>query len=292
MDEFTISQVARYSGIKPHTIRMWEQRYNALNPLRTSGNTRIYSNEELRRLLNIVSLLEYDYKVSELCVMSDQKLFNLISQTKSKAGKDGKNEYSISQLIAAGMSYDENYFEKVFSNCLLRLGMKQTYIKVIYPALIRLGLMWTTNELPPSHEHFISNLIRQKILTAIDSLPPPEQKSEKWLLFLPEDEFHEMGLLFANYFIRFAGKKVIYLGSNIPLQSLVVAVDDSSPDNLLLFLVKNDLSPKVYNYLDELINRFGNKNIYVSANKKLIDGADTGKGVIWLKSVKELERKL
>lgn len=292
MDHLSISQVARFSGIKPHTIRMWEQRYNALSPSRTNGNTRIYSNDDLRRLLNIVSLSGYDYKISELCVMSNQKLFTLISQTENKAEKEGKNEYFISQLIAAGMSYDENYFEKIFSNCLLRTGMKQTYLKVIHPVLTRLGLIWTTNDLSPSHEHFLSNLIRQKFFTAIDAVPPASPNADRWLLFLPEDEFHDIGLLFASYLIRSSGKRVIYLGNNVPLQSLSATVDGSNPDNLLFFLVHNNLSENIEKYFNELINRFEQQNIYVSAKEKLIDKVDPAKEITWLKTVKELERRI
>src|SRR5690606_366479 len=120
-------------GIKPHTIRMWEQRYNALKPDRSEGNTRYYDNSQLRRLLNIVSLMESDCKLSELCSMSDEKLFELISRRQHQTAENEPETYFVSQLIAAGMSYDEAYFEKMLSHCLLRYGMKGAYIKVIYP---------------------------------------------------------------------------------------------------------------------------------------------------------------
>ncbi|HET6527857.1 MAG TPA: MerR family transcriptional regulator, partial [Balneolaceae bacterium] len=263
MNHFSISQIAQFSGIKPHTIRMWEQRYDALNPSRSEGNTRYYNGDQLRRLLNIVSLLEYDYKVSELCEMSDEMLFDLIKATQKKTTENEPNEYFISQLIAAGMSYDEAYFEKIFSHCLLRYGMKDAYTKVVYPMLVRLGLMWASDTLPPAHEHFISNIIRQKLFTAIDSLPPADPASESWLLFLPENEFHEIGLLLANYLIRFSGKKVVYLGGNVPLQSLTAAIKNTNPDNLLLFLVRSNLIESTEVYLDELNRLFNKQKIYV-----------------------------
>ena len=145
MNYFSISQLARYSGIKPHTIRMWEQRYNALTPNRSEGNTRYYDNKQLRRLLNIASLLESDYKVSELCKMPDKKLFRLVEELPNKAADNDINEFFVLQLVSAGMSYDEVSFDKIFSHCLLKYGIKDAYMKVIYPMLQRVGIMWTTD---------------------------------------------------------------------------------------------------------------------------------------------------
>src|SRR5687767_7176712 len=139
MNLFSISQLSRFSGIKPHTIRMWEQRYGALQPTRSEGNTRYYDGNQLRRLLNIVSLTDSDYKVSELCRMPDKKLNNLIQELNKPSGTPGPEEYFISQLIVAGISYDENHFDKIFSHCIMRFGVKETYIRVIYPMLNRTG---------------------------------------------------------------------------------------------------------------------------------------------------------
>ena len=142
MDYFSISQLQQFSGIKAHTIRIWEQRYNALIPTRSEGNTRHYDNKQLIRLLNIVSLLETGYKISEVGVMTDQMHSKLLEQQLIvEENKESDNEYFISQLIAASVSFDEIHFEKIFSNCVLKLGMKSTYTEVIYPMMIRIGLM-------------------------------------------------------------------------------------------------------------------------------------------------------
>src|SRR5690606_23340275 len=142
MDLFSISQLSQFSGIKAHTIRMWEQRYNALSPQRSEGNTRYYDNRQLMRLLNIVSLMDEGYKVSELCRLSDGELTQRLKEAETKHQLQNPEEYYVSQLIAAGMNYDEWHFEKTFSHCLLRMGMKQTYLKVLYPLISRMGLMW------------------------------------------------------------------------------------------------------------------------------------------------------
>lgn len=291
MDSFTISQVAEYSGIKPHTLRIWEKRYNAVEPNRSEGNTRYYSNSQLRRILNIASLKETGWKVSELCAMTDKELFRLVEE-QEKGLLDEPENYFVSQLVSAGMGYDEVHFDKIFSHCVLRYGFRETYTKVIYPMLVRLGLMWTSNQLPPAHEHFISNIVRRKLFTAIDSLPPAKNASDGWLLFLPENEFHELGLLFAHYLIRHSGKEVNYLGSNVPLRSLEKAVQNTKPAHLLLFFVHNNLPENFETYLDELRNRFHNQTIHVAAKRELVDQLKSLKEIDWLNSVDDLERLL
>jgi len=288
---FSISQLSQFSGIKAHTIRMWEQRYNALKPNRSEGNTRYYDNLQLRRLLNIVSLMDSGYKVSELGVMSDKKLFALLEEQHANVNSNDPEDFYISQLIAAGMSYDEQHFEKIFSHCLLRFGLKNAYIHVLYPLLSRIGLMWTSNLIPPAQEHFISNIIRQKLFTAIDSLPPPAPTAETWLLFLPENEFHEIGLLFAHYVVRLSGRKSIYLGANLPLDSLNNAIKDIKPDKLLLFLVRHNLPEESQEFLDTLRTFSPIKIIYLVGSKNLVGSLKTGK-IQWLQSVDDLDRVL
>lgn len=293
MDNFSISQLQQFSGIKAHTIRIWEQRYNALRPNRSEGNTRYYDNDQLRRLLNIVSLMDGDYKVSELCQMPDEKLFGLVKSTLlDKDGEKGSASYFVSQLLAAGVSYDAPGFEKIFSASLHKYGIKDTYTKVIYPLLDRIGMMWSSNSIPPAQEHFISNIIRQKLFSAIDNVAPARSATGPWLLFLPENEFHEIGLLFSYYLIRNAGKKVIYLGANVPLDTLIAAVKDTKPSNLMLFFVHNDLVEECELYCKTLTKHFSNINIHISGNEKLISEVKKGKSINWIHSVEELEREL
>jgi DNA-binding transcriptional MerR regulator len=291
MDQFPISQLAQFAGIKPHTIRMWEQRYNALKPNRSEGNTRYYSNSQLRRLLNMVSLTDYGYKISELSAMSDKKLFGLVKAIKDDAPSDSVS-YFVFQLIAAGMSYDEPYFDKIFSHCLIRYGWREAYLKIIYPTLVRMGIMWGSNTLPPAQEHFISNLFRRKLFTAIDSLPPAKNDSDTWILFLPEDEFHEIGLLFAHYLISLSGQKVIYLGSNIPVQSFDGLSKTAAVKNILLFLVHNNDNEELQLYLKDLLARFAGKKVFVACNQHYRDAIILKKEIQWLTSVEDLERIL
>lgn len=291
MNSFSISQLSQFSGIKPHTIRIWEQRYNALQPQRSEGNTRFYDSSQLRRLLNIVSLTKTGKKVSKLCKMSDEELYALQKEYIEQALEENDYEYFVSQLISAGMNYDEYNFEKIFSHCFIRFGLLKTYQDVIYPMVNRVGLLWTTNTIPPSQEHYITNLLRQKLFTSIDSLTTEADNEGAWLLFLPEDEFHEMGLLFANYLIRSHGKKVIYLGPNVPLSSVEKALEDTGAENLLLFMVHQDLPENIKQFLGELQKLGKDKRIFVAASRELSENMSSDKGLTWLYSIEDLEKQ-
>ncbi|MEO8819547.1 MAG: MerR family transcriptional regulator [Ginsengibacter sp.] len=292
MNLFSISQLSRLSGIKSHTIRIWEQRYDALTPNRSEGNTRYYDNKQLRRLLNIVSLMKMDYKVSELSAMPDKKLFKLIEELSVKDLKIDTTEYFILQLISAGMNYDEVDFDKILSHCLLKYGMKNAYIDIIYPMLNRVGIMWTTDLIQPAAEHFISNLVRQKLFTAIDSLPAAKETLESWILFLPENEFHEIGLLFSHFLIRHSGSKSIYLGTNVPLESIKETVNLSAPDNLLLFLTHNEAKEETQHYINKLSMHFKNKKVNIAGDPSFAKDVAKNKNIRWLHSVENLEQLL
>ncbi len=292
MNLFSISELQQFSGIKAHTIRMWEQRYQALHPTRSEGNTRYYDNSQLKRLLNIVSLMESDYKVSELCSMTDAMLFKLLEAKQKDIQSDISNEYYVSQLIAAATHFDEIHFEKIFSNCVLRLGLRNTYLQVIYPMLHKIGLMWATGTISAAYEHFSSNIIKQKLFSAIDSLPPSTSTSDTWLLFLPENEFHEIGLLLSYYLLRQTGKKVIYLGSNVPFDTLIDAAEKIKPSHLLFFLVHHDAPENTQGYINKLKNSFSKTKIHFSGNDKLLSQLKIGKGDNWIRSVEEFEKQL
>jgi MerR family transcriptional regulator, light-induced transcriptional regulator len=293
MNSFSISQLEQYSGVKAHTIRIWEQRYHALQPQRSEGNTRYYDSTQLRRLLNIVSLMNADHKVSELCSMPDAEIFQLLeSQMQQRTATDVAADYFISQLISAALTFDEEHFEKMLSGCLLRFGIQKAYANVLYPTLVRIGLMWANNSIASAQEHFASNLLRQKLCVSIDSLPPASAKDDSWLLFLPEDEFHEIGLLYAHHVIKSSGRKVIYLGSSIPFDTLKDAVKETSPANLLLFFVHYDLPEDVEQYIDTLEKHFSKINIHLSGNAKLLSQLKNRKRIKKLQAIDDLEKHL
>lgn len=290
MDQFSISDLSRFSGIRPHTIRIWEQRYEALKPSRSEGNVRFYDGNQLRRLLNIVSLMDSDYKISELCSMPDKKLFKMIEELKlSASSTDIHTGYFISQLVDSALTYNEEQFDKLYSHAVLRYGMPAAYTDIIYPLLDRLGIMWSADKLPPAQEHFISNLLRQKLFSATDMLPPAASDASSWLLFLPEDEYHELGLLFANYLIRSKGRRTYYMGSSFPLSVLNKTVSDLKPDYLYFFLVHYNDVIKTQEYLNEISAMFSKKKIMVSGHGKLLSEIKMPSNITVLTSVNSLE---
>ena len=290
MNVFTISQLQEYSGIKAHTIRIWEQRYNALQPHRTEGNTRYYDGDQLKRLLNITSLLSKKHKISELCSMTDEEHNQLIENYfLQNDEKSTSSELYISQLLSAALEFDESRFEKFFSNCLLRSGLKETYLEVLYPALVRVGIMWARDVLSPANEHFIVNLIRKKILAAIASMPPAKDTEDSWLLFLPEDEFHEIGLLMAYFLTSSRGKKVYYLGANVPLESLDITIEQIKPVHVLCFLVSHNNKIKVIDKLNELSKGDNQTKFYAAWHWKKADANNEEHLFQPISSLEELE---
>ncbi len=287
MNQLSIAQLAQFSGIKPHTIRIWEQRYNALSPQRTDGNTRTYSDNDLRRLLNIVALLDSKHKVSDVCAMTDERLQDLIKQQYEGLGSGESHKYVL-QLIAVGIEFKQLEFETTLNHCLENFGIVTTFKEVVYPLLQRLGMMWAANFMPPAQEHFISNIIRQKLLVAIDALPQPKDKAKKWLLFLAEDEFHEIAVLFAHYILRHRGENVIYLGANVPLSTLHQATDSIKPDSILTFFIKSNFPVDQQLYLNSVRNCFPKGMIYISGSEKLISTLELDSETEWLKNIDDL----
>lgn len=288
MDSFSIAQLAQFSGVKAHTIRIWEKRYGALHPARSEGNTRYYNGQQLRRLLNLVSLLEKGYKISELAAKEDPEIEALV---RSLIIQEEKTELSpfIPQLIAAGVDYNEPEFQHILSHCLLRYGVEACYKNLIYPLLRRLGLMWSGNVLSPGQEHFISNMIRQKLLTLIDSIPVPVAEGKRWILFLPENEYHEFGLLYAQYIIRKSGDRVYYLGASVPLETLVSVAESVGPSSLLFFLVHRDSPESIQSHLDILNQHFPLTEIFIGGSEEKKKGLKLHKGMKWLRVAEELE---
>ncbi|WP_432708366.1 MerR family transcriptional regulator [Pedobacter sp.] len=288
--KYSISDLEKLSGVQSHTIRIWEQRYGALTPHRSAGNTRYYDDEHLRRLLNLVTLNHSGIKISQACALSDTEINTLIQQTidQSRTSND-EFEHYINQLLIDGLAYNEQSFNKLLSKALIKHSLNTVYEQVIYPLLNRVGMMWQQDKICPAQEHFLSNLIRQKLFTAIDSLPQEEENGDSWLLFLPEDEGHEIGLLFAKYVLLNARQKVIYLGSHVPVSSITQTINDIQIDHLLLFMTHARLVADAQKYIDELANLYKTARIHLAGNKRLLSEIKMPAQVNWFKSIGDLE---
>ncbi|MEJ6735739.1 MAG: MerR family transcriptional regulator [Flavobacteriales bacterium] len=271
MSEYKISDLENLSGVKSHTIRIWEQRYNILSPFRTDTNIRYYDDAQLRKLLNVVLLISSGVKISAISKLSEEELNARIESLANIGGAGIKEEILINQMINAGLSYDEALFEKAFSNSILSFGVMDAYQKVFYPMLIKIGLLWLSSEINPAQEHFVINLVKQKLFTAIDSLNPPKKESETWLLFLPAGEEHDLGLLIANFGLRANGKKVIYLGVNVPFENLDIIAKQVEPNHYLTFSVRSNQHTSINKYLASMEKEFKNPPIHICCSNDIAE---------------------
>lgn len=267
---YSIQYLEEISGIKAHTIRIWEQRYNLLKPQRTASNIRYYDDSQLRKLLNVTTLLELGYKISHIGDMSNAQILQEIKKKVDETDSPLSFQHFTNKLIISSLNFDKASFEKQFSSCVLKFGFVPTIEKVLYPTMKRIGVLWQLEEMNPSQEHFISNLIRQKLYSAIDGLPDPTSSSTTCILFLPENEHHEIGLLYFNYLLIRSGIKTIYLGESVPMNSIKHAADQLNPSHLVLFMIKT-ISPEQSNdYLKKLCKLFPSKQVVLCGSPQIL----------------------
>ncbi len=261
MAKYAIKDLEHYTGIKAHTIRIWEKRYGIVQPERTETNIRSYSDEDLKKLLNIAMLNRHGHKISELVNLPDKKLCSLVLEM--SAQKKSSDLY-IDNLMLSMVDFDEQKFEKTLTNIIIYHGFEKTVVDILYPFFVRIGYLWQTGHIQPGQEHFITNLFRQKLIVAIDQLNTELSDSSKtFLLFLPEWEMHETGLLFFHYLIKKSGHKVVYLGQQLPAEDLVSICQSQEIDYLLTY---STLEPKIED-LEQLKSVLKNE---ISSKKQLI----------------------
>ncbi|MEQ1676271.1 MAG: MerR family transcriptional regulator, partial [Chitinophagaceae bacterium] len=209
MNAFTIKDLENLSGIKAHTIRIWEQRYNFLKPQRTTTNIRYYTNDELKTILNIALLNKYGYKISHIDRMQPAEIKDrILSLGDAKAIQ----ERVVNELVQEMADLDMDKFEKILNNYIAAKGIERTVLQIIFPFLEKIGILWQTGHIHPGQEHLVTNIIRQKLIAAIEATMPPVKLNKTGILFLPEGEHHELGLLFMYYLLKAKGASVIYLG--------------------------------------------------------------------------------
>jgi MerR family transcriptional regulator, light-induced transcriptional regulator len=233
MNAFTIKDLENLSGIKAHTIRVWEQRYGFLKPCRTQTNIRYYNNQELKNLLNISLLQKYGYKISHIDKMDEQEVKEkiiLLSQAQAL------QERMVNELIHHMIDLDMDKFEALLDNYIMTRGIDKTINQIIFPFLDRIGILWQTNHIQPTQEHLVTNIIRQKLIVGIEGVVTHISVNKTILLFLPEGEHHEMGLLYVYYLLKNRGIRALYVGSNVPLKDIEFICSAKTPDLLYTHL--------------------------------------------------------
>ena len=241
---------------------MWEKRYKVVQPFRTPTNIRSYSESDLIRLLNISTLNKYGFKISEIVAMSPGEITGKISDF-SSSGADFENY--VNNLVLAMLNLDSDLFEKVFSGAILKIGFEKTITQIVYSLLEKIGIFWQIGTINPGQEHFITNLIRQKLIVAIDGQTNRLLANHKnFLLFLPEKEYHELGLLFLHYLIRKNGHKSYFLGQNLPFSALTDICAKTHIDFLATYLIASITIKEIPKYLQKLSEAFPDKTIFIT----------------------------
>ncbi|MDA7798624.1 MerR family transcriptional regulator [Flavobacteriaceae bacterium] len=257
-NNFSIKDLENITGVKAHTIRIWEKRYDLLSPERSETNIRYYSNKNLQKLLNIVLLNNNNYKISKISEMKDDE----ISFTARELVLDRAiNEEAINSLKLAMFQFDKTLFNNIYSRLLLKKTFKEIFAEIFIPFLEHVGLLWQTETILPAHEHFVSNLISQKVQVNTEELKYTTIISDTtYVLFLPENEIHELGLLYLNYELVLRGYKTIYLGQSLPIDNLNYFFGIGKNVCFITSMTIKPYDDKITDYFNELDTILNNSN--------------------------------
>lgn len=248
IQKYQIKDLEKISGIKAHTLRMWEQRYNLFSPERTDTNIRYYTDNDLKKLLNIVGLINKGHKIGEFKNASDTEIADKVKSAELFFP-------NFESYLVAMLNFDIDFFNRLIDDSIKKWGFDKTIEEVIYPLLQKVGYYWVTNAITPVHEHFVSNIIRQKFFKFIDDIKVVNDSPKTFLLFLPPDEYHEISILYAYYKIKKAGHKAIYLGQSVPIEDLIKATVTIAPEYLICFFVSQISGEKIITFLKKIFGK-------------------------------------
>ena len=256
MAEYGIKDLEVLTGIKAHTIRIWEKRYNLIAPSRTNTQIRKYTDEDLRELLTISILYNNLVKISKIADMKPSERYKKVLEFRTQTADN-----SGQKLILSLIDLDEISFKNIIQNSIDQIGLEATFTKVLIPFLDRIGVMYIVGTINPAQEHFISTLIRQKIISEIDKLPIPSSKESPILLYLPEHEWHELSLLFYQFILRKKGVHTLYFGQSLPYDSLIESVNFLKPKAILTSWLTATEEKFIIDYFKQLKNDIGSTSI-------------------------------
>jgi len=283
---YSIRDLEKLSGIKAHTIRVWEQRYRIIQPQRTETNIRYYADDDLKLLLNVALLNKNGIKISRIANMSAQEIAEKVA-----AISDLNFEYDtqLDALTISMIEMDEYKFDRIVSTNTRQIGFERTMLEVIYPFLEKLSILWLTGSINPAQENFISYLIRQKIIAAIDQEPLTASKdAKKFIIYLPEGERQELSLLFMQYLLKSRKNRVIYLGLDISLSDLKDACKIHEPDYIFTMITETFAKEPVQKYIDRMGAGFPDARILLSGYQVVVQPVSPPENVLILKSLPQM----
>lgn len=285
MAVYSISDLEKLSGIKAHTIRVWEQRYDIIQPKRTKTNIRYYQDEDLKLLLNIALLNKNGIKISKIAKMSNVEIAEKVAAISEINFEYGTQ---LDALTISMIEMDEFKFDRIISTNIQQLGFERTMLEIIYPFLDKLSVLWLTGSINPVQENFMSYLIRQKLIVAINNLPLLQSKdTKKFVIYLPEGERQELSLLFMSYLLKSRRNHVIYLGQDISITDLTDACKIQNPDYLFTMITETFAKEPVQTYVDKLSETFPNCKVLLSGYQVVAQEVDPPANVEILKSLNQ-----
>lgn len=262
MATFSIKDIEAVSGIRSHTLRIWEQRYGIISPKRTESNIRYYDDDDLKFILNISILNKHGYKISEISRMNRQEINDLILQI---SGNNNTYDNQVKSLISSMLSFDEYAFHNILTTNIIQIGLEQTMMRIVFPFLNEAGILWQVGSIHPSHEHFASNIIKQKLYVAIDgNVGRYAENRKRFLLFLPEYEQHTLGLLFANFILRSRGHEVLFLGQEVPMKDFKDAMSNHQPDFIFTILTASHVNMNKQDFINQIAGIWNQAQILLS----------------------------
>ena len=261
MQNFSIRQIELLTGIKSHTLRIWEQRYDFFKAQRKESNLRFYTNEDLKKLLCISFLYHNGLKISKIAALPDEAVREEVH--KMPLTVTNYQTY-IQQLLSAAVDFNETAFLKILNELTGMIGFERLVTDICYPYMHRVGLLWDTSRIIPAQEHFSSYIMQNRIISETEKLSLTQSGEPEILLFCPENEFHELPLLFINYLLRKHGWRVLYLGANVKTEDLKEAMQIPGIRYLYLHLITNFTGLSFDDYLETLRKTFPEKSILAS----------------------------
>lgn len=285
MKKFSISDIENLTGIKAHTIRVWEQRYNFFAPKRTETNIRYYDDADLCMFLNIATLNENGYKISKISRMDLDEINHLVKNLK----EDHYNtNVQVQMLSNAMLKMDEAEFDEILNGCIEDLGMENAMADIVFPFMRKVGFMWQVGTINPAHEHFATHKIEQKIIeVTYKNSKKPSINAKRYLLFLPQNEHHEVGLLFAQYLLKVNGHQTLYLGQNLPYEGLEEVVNYYEPDYAFTVLTVSQAEYNTQSIISKLRENLGKTTLIIAGQQIAMNDLNEQENIIFIKNIGE-----
>lgn len=286
MAQYSIKDLENFTKIKAHTLRIWEQRYALLQPERTETNIRYYSDKDLKKILNINLLYQNGLKISKIAKLSEKEIFQKAAQLLLEDDVNDRDE--INSFVENILALNEAGIQESLKRITQKIGIERLYAEVLIPLLEKVGTLWQVDAISVSHEHFLSNILREFLITNISAIDISSRPKGKVVLFLAEHEKHELSLLFYYYLLKKKGYDCFYLGQSVPMKDLREFVNETTPDFLVTSLIAELTSEDFAEIMSGLIELIDPKKIFIGGYQLEKHRLDIPEGINVVKSIDDI----